>query len=170
MNKKTEIKRKFLLRRLPRFSFEKQIEVSQYYCVLSDKNKEILKPYFPSLTINESLNFELRLEKIRFDNFYYVDINEQHDNNISYTDFSALLEDTQSTLSKIRHIFSYVDNLKWKIDCFNDPIRLVIAEIEIPDLSYDLSIPSFIKRDLISEVTEDIAFANSKLALPLRVW
>lgn len=70
-------------------------------------------------------------------------------------------------LTKVRHIFSTEDpEQKIEVD---EVAGLVIMEIEVPDITYPLSIPEDIRNIIIMEVTGDKRFSNRSLSKPFKL-
>jgi len=62
---------------------------------------------------------------------------------------------------KTRYLVPYNDSLQWEIDVFHaDNHGLIVAEIELPHESYQLTIPSWIG----DEVTNDMKYTNVQLS------
>jgi thiamine pyrophosphokinase len=111
---------------------------------------------------------------------YKDGINYEEEYIASYTEYKTLVSNINSGkydsrfVSKTRHIYltgndayfeGEIKNLKWEIDNFT--FKLVVAEIEIPDLQYPIQIPRFINDKVIYEVTNIPEFSNKNLAQPL---
>jgi CYTH domain-containing protein len=171
---KKEIERKFLLRDLPivtpDFSLSEIQNILQYYYFVDGIWKRIRK-------IESNIYGQQFLHTVK----YYKDgIIYEEEYNASSSEYRSLVSDINSGkyetrfISKTRHIYftgndadfeGEIKNLKWEIDNFN--FKLVVAEIEIPDFSYKIEIPDFIKDKLIYEVTNIPEFSNKNLAQKL---
>jgi CYTH domain-containing protein len=57
-----------------------------------------------------------------------------------------------------------VEGLKWEVDTFWTA-RLVIAEIELPDIKYPIELPDWLQSELIMEVTGMEEFSNYRLSV-----
>lgn len=96
---------------------------------------------------------------------------DEFEYHIPVADTQQLLDMCLAKLSKARY-FYYVDpsttTLKWEIDYFTEKNSgLVLAEIELPCEDYSFCKPSFIGK----EVTSDMRFANSSLSThPFSQW
>ena len=89
---------------------------------------------------------------------------------ISEAKYVELKAQFKNHLRKIRHVKKCKDNpgLKWEIDDFSchnsEEVSLVIAEIEVPSMAYDLKIPGWLKSFVLIEITGQKEFANFNLA------
>ena len=69
-----------------------------------------------------------------------------------------------SELIKVRYKILF-KNKVWEIDEFlGDNLGLIVAEIEIPSMDYDVQIPKFISDKLLMEVTGMKQFGNRNLS------
>lgn len=155
-----EIERKFLLRNLPDLKWTDILTVDQFY----KKNKTFWDRYRKlDSKIFDTIKYQHTIKKT-----ISKGINQEIECDLSEDDFiknlsKCYLSKSESRkINKIRHIFPHGD-LKWEIDYFPD-YDLVIAEIEIPKIDHDLTIPDYIKNLLITEVTYNKEFSNRSLA------
>lgn len=149
-----EIERRFLLSELPSIKFDESKMISQYYGV------------------DDIGNYRVREEKTSHGDSYFLTrkkfvsegINEEDERNITKEEFDSLKSKTNSYINKKRHIL-YVDNgLKWEVDSFID-FPMFVAEIEIPQIDYKLTIPNEIKSVLIEEITHRKDLSNFSLSI-----
>jgi CYTH domain-containing protein len=171
---KKEIERKFLLRDLPiatpDFSLSEIQNIIQYYYLVDGIWKRIRK-------IESNIYGQQFLHTVKT---YKDGITYEEEYNASYSEYKSLVSDINSGkyetrfISKTRYIYftgidadfdGEIKNIKWEIDNFN--FKLVVAEIEIPDFSYSVEMPNFIKDKLIYEVTNIPQFSNRNLAQQL---
>lgn len=151
-----EIERRFLLKYVPDIKYDRKLSITQYYMKAgyrlrsqTDKkyNEILFYKTFKEATDNPMVDKEL-------------------DNIISAKEFNKLYkkENVLRSISKERYI-KYLNNdgLKIEIDNFNE-IYLVIAEVELPTIDYDLILPDYIQDVLLLEVTEFRQFKNYNLA------
>ena len=74
-------------------------------------------------------------------------------------------------LHKVRLVY-YSDGglLKWEVDVFSDPVRMVMMEVEVPEYSgltietVDSRMPAFLRRLVLRDVTGLKEFSNASLA------
>ena len=171
---KKEIERKFLLRDLPiatpDFSLSEIQHIIQYYYLVDGIWKRIRK-------IESNVYGQQFLHTVKT---YKDGITYEEEYNASYSEYKALVSDINSGkyetrfISKTRHIYltgtdadfeGEIKNIKWEIDDFT--FKLVVAEIEIPDFTFPVEMPNFIKDKLIYEVTNIPEFSNRNLAQKL---
>lgn len=151
--KKLEIERKYILKNVPqKISWDRVISIKQYYIthfkmqyrlrVVSENGE---KEYFQTTKefVSPGVNFEDEIT-------------------ITRKEFQRLLRPKISFLEKTRYI-KKVGKLKWEVDEYKD-MKLVTAEIELPDLAHPFHTPNFIKKELITEVTAIKEFSNKNLA------
>lgn len=63
-------------------------------------------------------------------------------------------------IDKTRYLIPAGDGLTWEVDVFTSPRSLVLAEIELPEADFPVSLPVW----LGAEVTSDPAYFNSSIA------
>lgn len=85
---------------------------------------------------------------------------------ITQAEFDAIYPQFQTFVMKERSIVDAGNGLKWEVDVF-ESVRLVIAEIELPDIKMELEIPDWLKDDIILEVTGMKQFCNRSLSIPM---
>jgi CYTH domain-containing protein/predicted NAD-dependent protein-ADP-ribosyltransferase YbiA (DUF1768 family) len=157
----TEIERRFLLKSLPKLvEFNKSIIIQQHY--LSEKGSNIVERVRKSerrFDVKPIKRYHTTKERISDMSVREIEkeITEKEFNNYLIT------KGIKRTISKTRYIKDLPDNLKWEVDKFED-VRLIIAEIEIPNEDYDLKIPEWLEPYIIMEITGMHQFSNSNLA------
>jgi len=107
------------------------------------------------------LTLKGRREGISRDEFEY---------DIPYSEGVSILEDLcDSVILKCRYLVKHKKN-NWEIDVFQgDNSGLIIAELEVPKLDYDVEMPEWI--DQWVEVSKDDKYYNAYLAKhPYRKW
>jgi CYTH domain-containing protein len=149
-----EIERKYLLRALPPMP-----RVSEVL--------EIEQGYIPGTKLVERLRRE-RARDGRVKHYRTVKVGagleriELEDETDERT-FAHLWQLTDGhRLRKRRHKVQHGDDV-WEIDEFLDR-DLVLAELELPEVAYLVTIPDWLAPMLVREVTGDPAYANSNLA------
>lgn len=65
-------------------------------------------------------------------------------------------------VTKRRHLVAY-DGREWAIDEFTDR-KLVLAEIELPSLDAEVSVPAWLTPQIVRDVTDEPAYVNAVLA------
>jgi CYTH domain-containing protein len=168
---KKEIERRFLLKNFPiptsNFTLEVQT-INQYYYLIDDVCNRIRK-------IESSIFGIGYLHTIKT---YKDGVTYEDEKFLSFEDYKVILDDihsgkyTSKYLDKTRYIFptsidvdfgdNEIKNIKWEIDVFN--FSLIIAEVEIPDMNFDLQIPDFINKQIIFEATGIQELSNQRLA------
>lgn len=147
-----EIERRFLLSELPSIQFDTIKMISQYYGV------------------DDIGNFRIRVENDKLNTYYITrkkfissGINEEDEKVVTLSEFLLKKKETNRMISKKRHIKYVGDSLKWEIDVFSDP-QMIVAEIEIPYMDFDLEIPDYIKSVLVEEITDRKDLSNFALS------
>ena len=170
---KKEIERRWVLKDLPIISnYDIEIQcITQYYYLVDNVWKRIRK-------IDSNIFGVMYLHTVKT---YKDGITYEEERNYSYEEFISLMKEINygtyecTMISKTRYIFNTgvdadfegeIKNIKWEIDVFN--FNLIIAEIEIPEINYQLDIPDYIKEKMIYEVTGISQFSNRSLSEPLR--
>lgn len=131
---------------------------------------------------NFNLNNEQWLSRIRIENCAGVESSEitikgphagimkpEYNFEVPYGDAIKIFESEQGLMcqriEKVRHIYPTINpELNWEIDVFSYPEsvkNLVLAEIEIPDVDYDIS--SLIPDWIGEEVSEDPKYFNKNM-------
>jgi CYTH domain-containing protein len=172
---KKEIEKKFLLKDLPILPSGCEIQhIVQYYYLVDGTWYRIRK-------INSNFDEEkpIFLHTIKT---YKDDICYEQEKFYSNEEYMALVKEIHSgkyetsCLTKTRYIYKTgvmadfegeIKEIKWEIDVFN--FSLVVAELELPDMSFKIEMPNFIKKKLILEVTGIKEFSNRFLSEPLKI-
>jgi len=157
-----EIERKFLLRNLPDLNWVDILIVDQFY----KKNKSFWDRYRKlDSKITGNIKYQHTIKKT-----VAKGVSEETEVELTESDFIKnlskcfLSKADSKKITKVRHIFPHNEhNLKWEIDYFPDR-DLVIAEIEIPSVDYELNIPEFILNNCVAEVTHEKEFSNRSIA------
>ncbi len=156
-----EIERKFLLKAIPDKEPDEIIEIFQWYL----KNEEgiwerarscysDIKGFYFIHTIKKNIS---------------PGVNEEDEKYLTSEEFNLFVEKCKISqskyISKERLVYKDKSNdLKWEVDVFNNGHHLIVAEIEIPSLDYEITIPNFIKDKLLIEVTGLKQFGNRNLS------
>jgi CYTH domain-containing protein len=156
-----EIERKYLLKDIPNRAPDQRLEIKQYYCE-DKKHKRNFRlretVYWTNDGMTRNVEYFETTKK-----FISPGIYEEHEISLNKGAFDDMMKYAKSSISKTRYIYKINKKLKWEVDVFNN-MRLVVAEIEIPDMAYKFSIPKYIKDVLLMEVTEFTCFTNKNLA------
>jgi CYTH domain-containing protein len=158
-----EIERKFLLKGLPNRVADEKLYIMQYYIKNSEGIWERARQYH-SLSDNH-VKYVHTIKKP-----LGKGINEEIEYEMTLDQFQSFLEkweeiDGSRMIHKIRHIYKQGE-LKWEVDEFLGPMKLVVAEIEIPTRKFKLNIPNFISGITLMEVTGIKTFSNKNLSQP----
>jgi len=157
----TEIERKFLV---DKDFVEDLIENHKY-----DAIKHINQGYI--------LNTSEKVVRVRIaDNEAYVTIKGKNEGalrpefeyEIPISDAEYLIANMcQNIIKKIRYIV-YISDDAWEIDLFQgENSGLIVAEVEIPSIDYNLKIPPWVKE----EVTDKTQYYNNNLSKhPYKSW
>lgn len=160
INMKIEIERKFLLKAVPDKEPSEIIEILQWYFKNTDGIWERARSCYSD-------------EK----GFYFIHtikknispgVNQEDEKNITSNEFNEFVQKCKTSpdsryISKERRVYK-VDGLKWEVDVFNNGHHLVVAEIELPSLDFEIVMPKFIKDRLLLEVTGLKQFGNRNLS------
>lgn len=168
---KKEIEKRFLLKNLPIntiFTIPEVQHIQQYYYLVDGLWNRIRK-------IESSVFGITYLHTIKT---YTDGITYEEEKVFSFDEYKLLMSNIHSGiyetkfLNKTRYIYNTgidvdfgdneIKNIKWEIDVFN--FSLIIAEIEIPDMTYNIEIPEFIQKEIILEVTDIKELSNRNLA------
>lgn len=152
-----ETERRFLLKRLPKdVRWDKRLLISQNY--LTDKDVDVIERVRSTTTGGLNRKF-YHTTKERLTDMSVTEIERE----VEWDEYSVYLERSKRKILKERNI-KKIGKLKWEIDTFNHPIKLIIAEIELPNEEYDLEIPEWLKPYILLEITGMKQFSNSNLA------
>jgi len=157
-----EIERRFLLKRLPNVdNFEMDIEIGQHYLSpAGDKETERVLAITQSICGNVLGDRWIHTIKQPTKGLGMLETEEE----ITWEAFSVGKTNADRSIYKTRHVLNHTsDKLVWEIDEFKDH-DLVIAEIEIPSVEYELVIPEILKPYILMEITGMHQFSNSNLA------
>ena len=159
-----EIERKFLLKAFPNKTPDDVIIIDQYYWKNTHGVWERARTFHSEKygdkyihTIKKSVNKYVNMEterELSFDEF---------------EDFrkTCISDPTSKFILKKRYIYNEGD-LKWEVDEFENGYRLIIAEVEIPNRRYNLTIPDYIQDVQLLEVTGNKKFSNRSLSLNIK--
>ena len=152
-----EIERKFLLKQVPEHCNDfTKLEILQHYVRDGDDRFRIRATYCEG-------------REDRYEKFYKTFIEqgtyEERVFQLTKEEFHELSHNKERSIAKRRIIIPTPDGLKWEVDVFNYPLTLVVAEIEVPNMSHPIIMPENIKDSLIMEVTQFKQFTNYALAM-----
>ena len=154
-----EIERKFLLKSIPKGDPVETIDIFQWYLKNSEGIWERARSCYSDVK-----------------GFYFVHtvkkniapgINEEDEKEISSDEFNQFVESCKLGQSKFisKKRMIYPDGeLKWEVDIFNNGYHLIVAEIEVPSMDYEVKVPKFINDKLLIEVTGMKQFGNRNLS------
>jgi len=158
MKEGLEIERTFLLKQIPNCNDYPKLEMLQHYVHIGDDRFRVRATYqegketYYDKTYKKFLSEGVYDEKI-------IDLTKK--------EFHELSKHSHKSIAKQRIVVPTVYGLKWEIDVFDYPLTLVLAEIEIPHIGYEIIMPDFIKDALLMEVTHLRQFTNYALAIPV---
>ena len=154
-----EIERKFLLKAIPNKKPIEKIEIFQWYLKNSEGIWERARSCYSNIN---GFYFTHTIKKS-----IAPGVSEEDEKSITSDEFNQFLENCKVSnsryISKERLIYPHGD-LKWEVDVFNNGHHLIVAEIEIPTVDYDVILPDFIKDKLLMEVTGMKQFGNRNLS------
>ena len=154
-----EIERKYLLKAIPKGEPIETIEIFQWYLKNSEGIWERARSCYSDVK-----------------GFYFVHtikkniapgINEEDEKTISSEEFNQFVEQCKVSQSKYisKERLIYPDgDLKWEVDVFNNGHHLIVAEIEVASMEFEVKIPKFINDKLLMEVTGMKQFSNRNLS------
>lgn len=165
-----EIERRFLLRAMPKgLRSDSPIHITQYYVDRGGSRIRIRESHQTKLfesrgntSIQDISKYDVT-KKVRLRDGVY----DESITWITKATYDKLVPKAHKAISKCRFEIPCVMNgvkLKWEIDFFKLPLRLIIAEIEIPKEGFKIKMPKFIKDVLIMEVTSIKEMSNYALA------
>lgn len=155
-----EIERKFLLKQEPKGEVITELSIHQCYVREADDKFRVRSTLDSYL---QALSFDKTYKELLSDGVYDEEIID-----ITQKQFVAYRKKAHRELFKDRIVMPHThDGLKWESDVFRRPMKLIMAEIEVPRKDYPLIIPDFIQEVLIMEVTHLKEFTNYSLATPI---
>lgn len=169
-----EIERKYLLTGIPDINYDAIIRISQFY--KEDKAERIRKSELFPQPRKPIENFWMKDDWKVFCEHTIKEIVENKEglrevnSEISLGDFDEMKKNFRNQIFKLRHVKSCKSNpgLQWEIDDFSchstEKPKIILAEIEVPNLSYKVEFPMWLKPYVLMEVTEDKRFSNFDLA------
>lgn len=162
MQEKLEIERKFLLKGIPLGKWDVMQIIYQYYCYTPAEGNFRIRQIEEVQHLGKlptTTYLLTKKEKVKSETGY---VNKEFEKEITKKQFEVYNQFATKGISKTRRIYKHpVDDLKWEIDFFK--FGLIVAEIELPSVNYELVLPEFIKEVLIGEVNSPI-FNNFNLA------
>lgn len=160
-----EIERKFLLKTLPKQSPRDSVKIEQLY-LKRNNIWERVRSWESTKTGDKKW---IHTIKTPID----VGINNEDEKLITEQEFlefksECLNQNSESkSILKTRHIYPH-DDLYWEVDEFHNDYRLVVAEIEIPRIDFEINIPKWIEDITLLEVTGLPQFSNRVLSLEIK--
>ncbi len=159
-----EIERKFLLKCLPNKTPDDIIVIDQYYWKNSKGIWERARTYHSNLTGDKYVH---TIKKSISKNVNIEDEREMSKEEFESFRLKCLKNPNSKFIIKERHIYDQ-GPLKWEVDVFDSGYHLIIAEIEIPKKNYKLTIPDYIEKVMLLEVTGLKQFSNRALSIEIR--
>jgi len=152
------------------------LEIERRFLIKNDKRKEftLLKIFIEQGYLSQSLdNWIIRIRftgkdfKIAFKKHIKSFTNLEFEYSIPQKDGETIMSNLSNTIKKER-FFLEVEKKSWIVDCFKESnYPLEIAEIELSNEEEDLSLPSFISK----EITGLKHYSNFSLAnKPFSEW
>ena len=161
---KLEIERKFLLKAMPDKAPSEIVKIDQWYWKNSKGVWERARSW------DSNINGVSWIHTIKKSVAKGINIEDEH--NLTKEEYEFFTKrcntpgEDSKFISKERWIYPDGD-LKWEVDLFKDNYHLIIAEIEIPTEDYDLTLPDFINKKSLLEVTGMKQFSNRSLSIKL---
>ncbi len=158
-----ENERRWLLKNVPGIDYDDTIEITQYYLKVDD----VWERYRKATHSNGDIKYYKTIKK-----FIEIGSSEEDEKKISLDKYLKFKEkchnkNTKSRLiKKTRYVHIVGGGFKWEIDKFKD-MRVVIAEIELPYVSFNVDIPDWLDSEIIMEVTKHKKFSSRSLATRL---
>lgn len=148
-----EIERKFLLKKLPKTKFDDKLEIIQFYCLN------------PKVRIRRSIDTD------KIETYFKTTkklikpgVYDEQEKEITRKEAIRIVKKSAvSFIAKTRYIKKF-GKLKWEVDVFGNDMKLIVAEIELPKEGYKVTLPKYIKKELVVEVTQMMEFTNKNLA------
>lgn len=169
MSEKIEIERKFLVKFPKSWSeiiklFSNVVEIQRieqtYLKTDKDEPAPRIRKVTEGLSGDKSIYYEYN-QKFKLNSAAH----KEKEKKLNKKQYEKLLEDARNdmmTLSKIRFVFTYNDQL-FELDVFKDPLSgLAILEIELKDKNQKIELPPYL--NIIKEVTKEKQFNNFELA------
>lgn len=169
-----EIERKFLLYAVPNINYDCIIRITQRY--KQDRPERIrqeelfMSPRKPLesfwMVENPKFLYEHTLKQAVPGKEGVQEVNKE----LSEADFNKMSQEFPNIIKKLRHVKSCKLNkgLKWEIDDFSlhrtEMVAIIMAEIEVPSLDYEVKFPDWLKPYILKEVTGDPTYGNYSLA------
>jgi len=172
--KEQEIERKYLLYAVPEINYDCIIRITQRY-----------KPNRPERIRQEELyvnprkpieNFWLAENpRVRFEHTLKEAIEgkeglQETNKELAESDFNDMAKDFPGVIKKLRHVKQCKLNkgMKWEVDDFSlhrtEMVAIIMAEIEVPSMDYEVQFPGWLKPYILKEVTGDPTYSNFRLA------
>jgi adenylate cyclase len=147
-----EIERKYLLSRMPRMRGARRQDIIQGYLPGTNIRERVRaissangKQYFRTLKVGSGM------------------VRTEVEEEIGVDLFQKLWRLTRGRRIRKRRYLVETENGTWTIDKFKDR-SLYLAEIELEDEHAEISIPTWLKDIIVSDVTDDPSYTNSALA------
>jgi CYTH domain-containing protein len=147
-----EIERKFLLKRFPKLEKINTVyQIQQWYH--SDGFRYRYQVEIP--------NGDVKIFKTRKTNIS-KGVNQEEETILSQNEFNELDLNNSLSVKKIRTVVKYKGH-KLEIDKY-EGLNIVILEVELEDLNEKISMPKYIDKEILYEVTGIKEFSNKSLA------
>ena len=153
-----EIERRILLKKLPYLEYDEIHEINQYYGPTGRLRR--VEIFDPKKNSDSGIVKYIRTVKTLISD----GVNEEDEEELSKKQFYLEVKNCEKHISKKRFIKN-IGKYKWEIDIFSN-FHLIIAEIEVKTKEElrSVNIPSFIKENMILDITGLKEFSNFILA------
>ncbi len=94
---------------------------------------------------------------------------EERETEIDAARYAELLRSATAMLRKTRIVVGHGE-LVWEIDVYDHPLRLAVAEVELPSEDHPVELPPFLAPCVAMEVTGVQGLSNAAIALPPAVF
>jgi CYTH domain-containing protein len=169
-----EIERRFLILGIPNINYEQIIRIEQ--CYREDipervrKSEFFLKSRKPYFNFWMSEKSRMHFEKTLKESIPGKEGVQETNEELNEAKYIELKSKFPNHIKKIRHVKECKQNqgLKWEIDDFSchntEEVNLLIAEIEVPSMDYNLQMPGWLKSHVLIEVTNQKEFSNFNIS------
>lgn len=169
-----EIERRFLLHAVPQINYDSISRITQRYKVEKPerirKEEIYTKPRKPIENFWLSENFKTLYEHTIKEFIEGREGLQETNKELNESKFNDLCPLFPNVIKKLRHIKSCKINtgMKWEIDDFSlhrtEMVSIIVAEIEVPTLNYDIKFPEWLAPYILKEITDDSIYSNYQLA------
>lgn len=158
-----EIEKKYLFKKLPNIGYDEIYKITQYYW--NNPETGIWERWRKRVNSNKDVEYFYTVK-----NFVNVDsrlVAEEFEEVISEADFKEQISKCTLKLDKVRYVWND-GSLTWEIDKFKN-MDLVVGEVELPNVEYEVVIPTKLSKYLLIDVTEYKEFSSRRLSKKIKV-